>query len=147
MGNRRHAREAALGFLYQKDHQVGSVTEDPEKYIEHFKVQEAFQSFFREIITGVMAHQSTLDREIEEVAEHWKLYRMGRVDRSILRLASWELTYCLETPAKVILDEAVELAKTYGSQDSASFVNGILDRISKKARSSVTTDSLAAKAG
>lgn len=134
MGTRHQSREAALGFLYQKDSHVESVTDTPHKYIKHFDVAEAHQEFFLRLVEGVVEHQAELDKEIETSAEHWKLYRMQRIDRSILRMASWEIFYCPETDHQVIINEAVELAKTFGSQDSAAFVNGILDRIARKIR-------------
>lgn len=134
MGIRHQSREAALGFLYQKDTGVESMTENPLRYLQHFQVPEAYHDFFLKVTEGVAAHLSEIDSEIESVAEHWKLYRMQRVDRTILRIASWELLYCLETDHQVIINEAVELAKEYGSQDSASFVNGLLDRIARKVR-------------
>jgi N utilization substance protein B len=134
MGNRHQAREAALGYLYQKDSGVECVTNTPHKYAKHFEVLEVHQEFFFKLVEGVIEHQEILDTEITTAAEHWKLYRMQRIDRSILRLASWEIFHCLETDHQVIINEAVELAKTFGSQDSASFVNGILDRIARKIR-------------
>lgn len=134
MGLRHLAREAALGYLYQKDSGVECVTETPIKYAKHFEVPEAYRKFFVKLVEGVAEHQGELDQEIVTAAEHWKLYRMQRVDRSILRLAAWEIFYCLETDHQVIINEAVELAKTFGSQDSAAFVNGILDRIARKVR-------------
>ena len=134
MGTRRQAREAALGYLYQTDSKVDSVTDTPIRYAQHFQVVEVFRPFFFSLVEGVLAHQVELDTEIEAVAENWKLYRMGRVDRSILRLASWEIRFCPETDLEVIINEAVELAKIYGSQDSASFVNGLLDKIAHKQR-------------
>lgn len=134
MGIRHQSREAALGFLYQKDSGVDCVTNTPHKYIAHFQVPEAFQEFFLRLVEGVAEHQTQLDQEIEAAAEHWKLYRMQRVDRTILRISTWELSYCPETDHQVIINEAVELAKEFGSQDSASFVNGILDRLARKIR-------------
>lgn len=136
MGTRHQAREAALGFLYQKDYRLPSVTNEPARYLKHFKVPEAYHPFFMEIVSGVLDHQEEIDREIQDAAQHWKLYRMARVDRTILRIGTWELMKSMSTPAKVVLDEAVELAKVYGAQESAGFVNGILDHIAKKLRSS-----------
>lgn len=136
MGNRRQAREAALGYLYQQDAHVTPLTDNPLKYMTHFKVAEPFQEYFLKIVEGVAAHQTQIDEDIQSAAEHWKLYRMLRIDRSILRLACWELIFTPETPLKVVIDEGVELAKIYGSQDSSSFVNGILDKVSQKYRKS-----------
>jgi N utilization substance protein B len=135
MGNRRQAREAALGYLYQWDAKVSAVTESPEKFIRHFKVAEPFQQYFVSLVNGSIENSEKIDEEIQAVSENWKIYRMARVDRSILRLSAWELLFCEDTSHQIIIDEAVELAKTYGSEDSPSFVNGILDKIAQKCRS------------
>lgn len=134
VGNRRQSREVALSYLYQNELKVNSRTEIPAAFIRHFSVPEAFQAFFLKLVEGVAAHHEEIDREIEAAAEHWKLYRMSKIDLSILRMACFELMFTPETTHNIILDEAVELAKDYGSQDSASFVNGLLDRIAKKVR-------------
>jgi len=135
-GNRRQAREAALAYLYQRELYPESLTRSIESFERHFSVAEAFKPYFEKLCKGAVEHSSEIDQEIVAVAEHWKLSRMAKVDLSILRLASFELIYCLETSHQIIIDEAIELAKDYGAQDSASFVNGLLDRIAKKVRSS-----------
>jgi N utilization substance protein B len=90
--------------------------------------------FLAGLVRGAWAHRATLDRTIEQASKHWKLSRMDRIDKSILRLALYELLHTPETAAPVILDEGVELAKEFGTPDSASFVNGVLDRIAREAR-------------
>lgn len=134
MGNRRQSREAALGYLYQWDSRVGSVVDTPEKFAFHFGVDENFRSFFYTIVHGVLDQHEKIDSAIEAVAEHWKLYRMARVDRSILRMGCFELLNEPETSHRIIIDEAVELAKIYGSTDSGAFVNGILDKLARTLR-------------
>ena len=135
MGNRRQAREAALGFLYQWDSKVSSITEAPERFVAHFNVAEPFQSYFLNLVKGTIEKAETIDEELVAVAENWKISRMARVDRNILRMSIWEIMTQTETAHNIIIDEAVELAKTYGSQDSGKFVNGILDKVAKKFRS------------
>jgi N utilization substance protein B len=81
------------------------------------------------LVRGVVGERSALDERIGRASEHWKLSRMTRVDRNVLRLATWELLHELETPRAVILDEAVELAKRFGTEDSGAFVNGVLGRV------------------
>ncbi len=76
-----------------------------------------------------MEHREKIDRLIEERSEHWRLDRMTIIDRNILRIAIFELLYCSEVPPKVTLNEAIDLGKRFGSEESGSFVNGILDRI------------------
>ena len=134
MGNRRHARESALSYLYQLDLQVPTLTDTPEKFAQHFKVMEPFQNYFFQIVRGVGDKKSQIDTEITEAAEHWKLYRIGKIDKAILRIAIYELMDCPETSHKIIIDEAVEIAKIFGTQESSAFVNGILDKIAKKYR-------------
>ncbi len=123
-----------MSYLYQKELKVDSRTETPEKFIRHFNPPEEFVAFFREIVLGVEQYQQEIDKLIEEHAENWKLYRIAKTDLAVLRIGVWELLYCPETDYQVVIDEAVELAKSYGSQDSASFVNGILDPIATKIR-------------
>ena len=81
---------------------------------------------------GVLDHSQEIDRLIEGVSENWRLERMSIIDRNILRMASFELIYCEDIPPKVTLNEAIDLGKEYGSEDSGSFINGILDRIDKE---------------
>jgi N utilization substance protein B len=81
------------------------------------------------LVQGVVTERSALDERIGRASEHWKLSRMTRVDRNVLRLATWELLHEPATPRAVILDEAVELAKRFGTEDSGAFVNGVLGRV------------------
>jgi len=85
-------------------------------------------------VRGVLEHCQEIDRTIERHSENWRLERMPLVDRNILRIAAFELLYREEIPPKVVLDEAIELGKRFGSPETGSFVNGILDRIMSKAR-------------
>jgi N utilization substance protein B len=133
-GNRRQSREAALGYLYQSALGVDTRTQPVQSFINHFQLSEAFRPYFERIVEGVVRLQDVLDLEIETAAENWKISRMSKVDLSILRMATFELVECVETSHQIIIDEAVELAKTYGNSDSSSFVNGILDRIAQKLR-------------
>jgi N utilization substance protein B len=81
------------------------------------------------LVLGVLKHCKEIDRLIEKYSENWRLDRMPIIDRAILRMATFELLYCEEVPPKVTLNEAIELGKRFGSEDSGSFINGILDRI------------------
>jgi len=96
---------------------------------ENFMPEEGEDEFAKQIVLGVMEHQREIDRLIEERSEHWRLDRMTIVDRNILRIAIFELLYCSEVPPKVTLNEAIDLGKRYGSEESGNFINGILDRI------------------
>jgi len=87
------------------------------------------EEFARGLIQGAESRLADLDARIQETAQNWALDRMAAVDRNILRLASYELLNCPETPASVVIDEALEIAKLYSAQDSSKFINGILDKI------------------
>lgn len=133
MGNRRKSRELALQALYQWD----ITKQDPLKITvqlsEHFSTEKGRDEFAERIVLGVLEHLQELDRLIERYSEHWRLDRMTVIDRSILRIATFEFLYCEDIPPKVTLNEAIELGKQYGSDDSGSFINGILDQIQKEA--------------
>jgi N utilization substance protein B len=130
-GTRRKAREAALSFLYQRDLNESSVTLDPVKFVSHFGLEEDSREFFMRIVRGIPEVISKIDIAISNTAENWKLSRMESIDRCILRIGVWELMECPETDYQVIIDEAIELAKEFGSENSPAFVNGLLDKLSE----------------
>ena len=129
MSTRRRAREIALQVLYQLDLDPG----DPKKVLalhwENFQPSEQAREFCARLVEGVLQNSRDIDRLIEEHSENWTLKRMAVVDRNILRLAVFELRYCPDIPFKVTLNEAVELAKKFGTDDSGAFTNGILDKV------------------
>lgn len=122
-------RELALQVLYQ----IEITKQSPHKALEeskrNFYPDEEEDEFAKRIVLGVAQHQQEIDRLIEGYAEHWRLDRMAIVDRNILRMAIFELLYCEDVPPKVTLNEAIDLGKRYGTEESGSFINGILDRI------------------
>ena len=126
---RRRAREIALQVLYQLDIGQGDPREVLGAYFENFRPSEKAREFCHRLIEGVWQHREEIDRLIEENAENWTLKRMAVVDRNILRLAAYELTHCPDIPFKATLNEAIELAKRFGNDDSGAFINGILDKI------------------
>ena len=132
MGSRREARELALQALYQLD-LTGET--DPGRglalFWSHFDATPAVQTFARELVDGVREHRERIDALISESAEHWRLPRLSRVDLNLLRLATFELLARPDIPASVTLDEAIEIARRFGSDDSAAFVNGVLDHIAQ----------------
>ena len=132
-GKRRKSRESALQVLYQLDI---TKQEDPKVITQReplFSSSEGMDEFAKRIVEGVFEHAREVDQLIERFSENWRLDRMTLVDRNILRMAIFELLYCNEIPPKVTLNEAIDLGKRYGSEDSGSFINGILDRIQKEA--------------
>ena len=129
MGKRRRSRELALQVLYQLDITKQDAIRAIAQSRDHFSEKEERDGFAERIVLGVLEHGQEIDRLIEQYSENWRLDRMSMIDRNILRMALFELLYCEDIPPKVTLDEAIELGKRYGSEDSGSFINGILDRI------------------
>ncbi len=90
------------------------------------------REFADRLVLGVMDHRTEIDARIESVSEHWRLQRMAAVDRNLLRLATYEVLFETATPPVVAIDEAIEIAKRYGGEDSGHFINGILDAVRVK---------------
>ena len=129
MGARRRAREAALQILYCMDLSGCSLEQAERDHWAHLAASQEGRDYAHDLVAGYAAHQEAIDALIRKVSEHWRLERMPRVDRNILRLATYELMFMADIPRRVTLNEAVELAKRYGGEGSAGFVNGVLDRI------------------
>ena len=129
MGIRRRSREMAIKVLYQADMAQGNIAEALGVFCEHFEAPEDIRAFATELVTGVNKHQAEIDGLIKQFSEHWRLERMPTVDRNILRLGVFELLQREDIPAKGSINEAVDLGKKFGSEDSGAFINGILDRI------------------
>lgn len=127
MGVRRRGRELALQMLYQHELSGASLEEMTARFEDLEQAPPAVREFAVSLVRGVIAHRLDIDRFVAEQAEHWRLERMAAVDRNILRLAIYELLFHPDTPPAVVIDEAVELAKRYGSEQSGPFVNGVLD--------------------
>ncbi len=126
---RRKSREFALQVLYQLNITHQDAHSALQQFEEHFLQKTGADDFFKRLVIGVLEHRSTLDHLIEQYSRHWQLDRINIIDRNILRMALFELLYCEEIPPKVTINEAIDLGKQYGSEDSGSFINGILDRI------------------
>ncbi len=129
MRKRRKSRESALQVLYQWDLTRQDTQKGLSHFKEHFSSNEENDPFLEQIVRGVLRHRKEIDQLIEQYSENWRLNRIAPIDHSILRIAIFELLYCDEIPPKVTLNEAVDLGKQYGSEDSGRFINGILDRI------------------
>jgi N utilization substance protein B len=165
---RRKAREVALQVLYELDVVRMEVREAVSLFWSHFtapeEVFEPFWDYFDNpedtrkhhlksfavspeakifstfLIEGAWQKRHEIDKIISDCSEHWSISRMSRVDRSILRIAVYELLYCEDIPPKVTLNEAIDLGKTYGSENSGSFINGILDALYGKLQKTGTED-------
>jgi N utilization substance protein B len=137
MGKRRRSREIALQFLYQYDSQRKTCLEDSEikQQINLFwsaknaSINEDVREFANVLITGSCENMEGIDGIIKKYSKNWRLSRMPTIDRNILRMAIYELAYLRNIPPPVTINEAVELAKKFGTEESGSFINGILDRI------------------
>ena len=135
MGRRRKAREVALQFLYRLDRYSD---DDPAPHAQEFwarhPVDAETRVFADALVRGTKQNQAKVDEIIGQYAEHWDLGRMAVVDRNILRLAVYELLWRDDVPAKVAINEAIEIAKKFGTGESSRFINGVLDRIHKELR-------------
>ena len=133
MGARHAGREAALQMLFQLE--ASGVTSDEviQLFWKSFEADPEGREYANQLLRGVAEHAGEIDARITKASENWRLERMSRVDRNVLRLATWELLQRGDVPRAVILDEAVELAKTFGTEESKAFVNGVLSRIADEA--------------
>lgn len=137
IASRHRSRQAALQVLYAAD--LGPGSDDPETaaqraleaLAEHFELAEGARAYAKELVLGVASRRGELDQALRAVAQHWRLERMAAVDRNILRLGAFELLRG-DTPVPVVLDEAVELARRFGGDQSPRFVNGILDALARR---------------
>jgi len=153
--NRRVGREYALKMLFAL--QLSKDQEEPDQlladFLDNFRFADddlgeplaavdvplatSSRLFAESIVRGVVEFRSVIDKKISEIAKNWSLERMTPVDLSILRIGAYELLYRPEIPDPVVIDEAIEIAKRYGTKDSPSFINGLLDKIAKNSTKSV----------
>ncbi|MFH1084021.1 MAG: transcription antitermination factor NusB [Pseudomonadota bacterium] len=129
MGERRRARELAVQVLFHLEFSPGDPSEIFDLICENFNAPKSIRDFSRKLVLGVWEEKETLDRVIAQASRNWRIERMARLDRSILRLAAFEMMFVQDIPAKVSIDEAVELGKKFGSEDSGRYINGVLDNI------------------
>ena len=132
MGSRRRARELALQLLYQFE-LTGASPDLMQANSEDWRgATDGVREFANLLLEGALAHLGEIDDELTEQTAHWRLERLAAVDRNILRLAMYELLFHSDTPHAVVIDEAIEIAKKYGAEESARFVNGVLDGFVKR---------------
>lgn len=130
MGARRSGREAALQMLFQLEASNVSSAQAIELFWRTFEdADPEGRPYADAIVRGVADNLDAIDKRVTSASQNWRLERMSRVDRNLLRLGTWELMFKGDVPRAVILDEAVELAKSFGTDESSGFVNGVLDRI------------------
>ena len=131
MGKRRRAREEALKIIYQYDLSREDIEEILQSYWSHNSLSGDIVSFADEIVKGTVEHMKEIDQTIEKHAENWSLERIGMVEKAVLRIAIYELIYRDDIPPKVSINEAIEIERKFGSEDSTSFINGILDKVKR----------------
>ena len=129
MHQRRKAREVALQVLYELDVLNIDSKEAVALFWNNFEAPVESRKFSTLLIEGTWSNREQIDSHISGCSENWSLARMSRVDKNILRMAVYELLYCPDIPPKVTLNEAIDLGKLYGSENSGSFINGILDAV------------------
>jgi transcription antitermination protein NusB len=132
MGPRHVGRELALKALYQIDTRGEVSNQDLALFFESFAADERIDAFALKLVDGAWRERELIDSILTEALEHWSINRLSRVDHSILRLAAYELLRIDDVPARVTINEAIELAKTFGDQHSGRFVNGVLDQVAAR---------------
>ena len=132
MGNRRKGREFALQILFEIEFSHEKLKQALEVFWNENEASPEIKSFTEDLVSGTLRNASEIDAMIEGSSTNWKLSRMASVDRNLLRQATYELLYLKDIPASVTINEAVEIAKKFGTEESSSFINGILDKIAKE---------------
>ncbi len=134
MGKRRAARELALKFLYQTEFNSESPDAELNSFCDRAKVSEEIQNFTQALIKRLLLHEKEIDELLKKISANWAPDRMAIIDKNILRLGICELLFDSTTPPKVVINEAVEIAKRFGTEESPDFINGILDKIFKDSK-------------
>ena len=140
MGLRRKGREAAFQLMYQVDVSGTELSVAEGEFWSQMGVPKDARDFASSLVEGVVEKLEEIDDLISSHSHNWKIHRMNSVDRNVLRLGVFELVHCRETPTKVIINEAIEIGKKFGTSDSSAFINGILDKISKNIREDENED-------
>jgi N utilization substance protein B len=138
----------ALQLLFQRDHNPSIERSAVERFVIERLRDPDLQPFCLKLYDGVVTHLEEIDKQVTASADNWRLVRMATVDRNVLRLGAYELLFSKDAPAAVAFDEAIELARRFGSAESPSFVNGVLDRLRREAAGTIkpaeiTADTLA----
>lgn len=140
MGERRRARELAIQTLFHLEFSPDDPSDTFQLICENFSSSQSIRPFARELVMGVCENKASLDHMIRKASQNWRMERMTHVDKSILRLAVFELLFREDIPPRVSLDEAVELGKKFGSEKSPRYINGVLDNIYMTLTSESTVD-------
>jgi N utilization substance protein B len=129
MGTRRRARELAMQALFYMDMQNDASDQMLENFCKCFYPSQRSRHFFLKLVNGVLEAQNEIDALVERFSQNWKISRMSCVDRNVMRIAVYEMLYCDDIPPKVSINEAVDIGKKFGTQESGAFINGIVDSI------------------
>ena len=129
MGNRRRSRELAMQALFYVDMRQNKSGEILDLYLQSFTPSKKVLPFFLELVNGVIREKDQIDSMIERFSSNWKMSRMSCVDRNIMRIAVYEMLYCSDIPLKVSINEAIDVGKKFGTEESGAFINGILDSV------------------
>jgi N utilization substance protein B len=143
MGNRRKSRELAMQALFYMDMSQNDSNEILESFCNNFTPPKKMLPFFLKLVKGVMQGKGEIDSILERFSDNWKLSRMSCVDRNTMRVAVYELLYCQDIPSKVSINEAIDVGKKFGTEESGAFINGILDSVHialKKKKIRIKTD-------
>ena len=134
MGKRRTARELALKFLYQTEFNSNSPDSELNSFCDRANVSEEVQNFTQALIKNILFHKKEVDELLQKISANWSPDRMAVIDKNILRLGICELLFDPTAPPKVVINEAVEIAKKFGTEESPDFINGILDKVFKDSK-------------
>jgi N utilization substance protein B len=129
MGKRREGREVAVQYLFQHDLNAAADTAKDEAFWELRPSAKDVREFGEALVKGVLENQAAIDERIRKCTANYELHRIAVVDRNILRVAIYEMLFCNDVPPVVSINEAIEIAKRFGTEESGRFVNGILDRV------------------
>jgi N utilization substance protein B len=129
MGTRRQARELAMQALFYMDMQSNLSQQMLECFRDNFRPPKKVTPFFLTLVNGVLEARREIDELIERFSKNWKIRRMSCVDRNVMRIAVYELLHCEDIPPKVTINEAVDVGKKFGTDESGAFINGIMDSI------------------
>jgi transcription antitermination protein NusB len=135
MGRRHLARELALKVLFELESDRGDAERALQYHVAESHADAEVAEFARTLILGVLEHREEIDARLAEASRNWGLDQMAKVERTLLRIAAFEILYLPSVPLKAAINESIELAKTFGGPDSGKFVNGILGRIATEAES------------
>jgi N utilization substance protein B len=145
MGTRRQARELAMQALFYMDMRNNASLLMFESFCDNFRPPKKANPFFMKLVNGVLETRSEIDCLIERFSKNWKMNRMSCVDRNVMRIAVYELLHCQDIPPKVSINEAVDIGKKFGTEESGAFINGIMDSIRNALDKEGTLEKIAVK--